>query len=195
MPPWRRVQTESSVFTRQRSARRESSIWTILLPSRSATGPTTSSGLRWRWPGPGRSSRAPTSWSPHRCPSVRACRPRRRLRYRSAIGLLTVAGLSIDTIELAKLCQKAENEFVGMRCGIMDQFISCNGQHDHALMIDCRSLEKRPVPIDPRARIVVANSMVITSWRPASTTSGEPRARRRSIFFLRCLVRSRRCAT
>lgn len=74
--------------------------------------------------------------------------------------LLTVAGLPIDTIELAKLCQKAENEFVGMRCGIMDQFISCNGQHDHALMIDCRSLEKRPVPIDPRARIVVANSMV-----------------------------------
>lgn len=75
-------------------------------------------------------------------------------------GLLTVAGLSIDKVELAKLCQKAENEFVGMRCGIMDQFISCNGQHDHALMIDCRSLEKRPVPIDPRARIVVANSMV-----------------------------------
>lgn len=74
--------------------------------------------------------------------------------------LLTVAGLPIDTVELAKLCQKAENEFVGMRCGIMDQFISCNGQHDHALMIDCRSLEKRPVPIDPRARIVVANSMV-----------------------------------
>ncbi|MCM5556262.1 galactokinase [Pleomorphomonas sp. JP5] len=74
--------------------------------------------------------------------------------------LLTVAGLPIDTVELAKLCQKAENEFVGMRCGIMDQFISCNGQHDHALMIDCRSLEKRSVPIDPRARIVVANSMV-----------------------------------
>ena len=74
--------------------------------------------------------------------------------------LLTVAGLPIDKVELAKLCQKAENEFVGMRCGIMDQFISCNGQHDHALMIDCRSLEKRPVPIDPRARIVVANSMV-----------------------------------
>lgn len=74
--------------------------------------------------------------------------------------LLTVAGLPIDKVELAKLCQKAENEFVGMRCGIMDQFISCNGQHDHALMIDCRSLDKRPVPIDPRARIVVANSMV-----------------------------------
>lgn len=75
--------------------------------------------------------------------------------------LLSLAGdTSPDTVELAKLCQKAENEFVGMRCGIMDQFISANGVHDHALMIDCRSLEKRPVPIDPGARIVVANSMV-----------------------------------
>ncbi|AJY45493.1 galactokinase [Martelella endophytica] len=75
--------------------------------------------------------------------------------------LLSLAGeTEIDTVELAKLCQKAENEYVGMRCGIMDQFISCNGVHDHALMIDCRSLEKRPVPIDPKARIVVANSMV-----------------------------------
>lgn len=75
-------------------------------------------------------------------------------------GLLTLAGVAVDRVELAKLCQKAENEYVGMRCGIMDQFISCNGEHDHALMIDCRSLEKRSVPIDPRARLVVANSMV-----------------------------------
>ena len=74
--------------------------------------------------------------------------------------LLSLAGLPVDTVELAKLSQKAENEFVGMRCGIMDQFISANGTADHALMIDCRSLETRAVPIDARARIVVANSMV-----------------------------------
>lgn len=74
--------------------------------------------------------------------------------------LLSLAGIPVDTVELAKLTQKAENEFVGMRCGIMDQFISANGTADHALMIDCRSLETREVPIDPRARIVVANSMV-----------------------------------
>lgn len=74
--------------------------------------------------------------------------------------LLSLAGEAVDTVELAKLCQKAENEYVGMRCGIMDQFISCNGVHDHALMIDCRSLATRSVPIDPKARIVVANSMV-----------------------------------
>ena len=74
--------------------------------------------------------------------------------------LLSLAGQRIDTVELAKLCQKAENEYVGMRCGIMDQFISANGAADHALMIDCRSLKTRLVPIDSRARIVVANSMV-----------------------------------
>ncbi len=74
--------------------------------------------------------------------------------------LLSLAGLPVDTVELAKLSQKAENEFVGMRCGIMDQFISANGAEDHALMIDCRSLKTELVPIDSRARIVVANSMV-----------------------------------
>ncbi|MBU1176065.1 MAG: galactokinase [Alphaproteobacteria bacterium] len=74
--------------------------------------------------------------------------------------LLSLAGIAVDTVELAKLGQKAENEFVGMRCGIMDQFISANGAVGHALMIDCRSLETRKVPIDSRARIVVANSMV-----------------------------------
>ncbi len=74
--------------------------------------------------------------------------------------LMALHGLSVDTVALAKLCQKAENEYVGMRCGIMDQFISANGAADHALMIDCRSLETRLVPIDTRARIVVANSMV-----------------------------------
>ncbi|MET3598483.1 galactokinase [Martelella mangrovi] len=74
--------------------------------------------------------------------------------------LLSLSGHAVDTVELAQICQKAENDYVGMRCGIMDQFISCNGVHDHALMIDCRSLERKPVPIDPKARIVVANSMV-----------------------------------
>ena len=74
--------------------------------------------------------------------------------------LLALSGHDVDTVELARICQKAENEYVGMRCGIMDQFISCNGVEGHALMIDCRTLERTPVPVDPRARIVVANSMV-----------------------------------
>ena len=74
--------------------------------------------------------------------------------------LLTVNDLSIDRKELALLCQRAENEFVGMRCGIMDQFISCYGQRDHALMLDCRSLEYKLLPLSPSARMVVCNTMV-----------------------------------
>jgi galactokinase len=47
-----------------------------------------------------------------------------------------------------------------MRCGIMDQFIACSGAAGRALMIDCRSLDSRLVPIDPKARVMVCNTMV-----------------------------------
>jgi galactokinase len=74
--------------------------------------------------------------------------------------LLTESCLPVNLVELAQCCQRAENEFVGMRCGIMDQFISCHGVAGHAVLLDCRSLEYRLVPIDPRARLVICNSMV-----------------------------------
>jgi galactokinase len=93
-----------------------------------------------------------------------------------ASALLHVADLAIDGVDLALLCQKAENEFVGMRCGIMDQFIACRGRAGHALMIDCRSLEETAVPIPAHARIVVANSMV----HHQLAGGGEYNARRRS---------------
>jgi galactokinase len=75
-------------------------------------------------------------------------------------GLLSVCGAKIDRLELAKTCQRAENEFVGMRCGIMDQFISCHGVEGCALLLDCRSLQARPIPIDPSVRIVISNTMI-----------------------------------
>jgi galactokinase len=68
--------------------------------------------------------------------------------------------LDLDPVRAALLGQRAENEFVGMRCGIMDQFISSLGQADHALLIDCRSLEYQPVPIPNGVRIVVTDSDV-----------------------------------
>ncbi|PPD44472.1 MAG: galactokinase [Methylocystis sp.] len=74
--------------------------------------------------------------------------------------LMSVAGEPIDRLELAKASQSAENAFVGMRCGIMDQYISCHGIEGCALLLDCRSLEATPIRIDSRARIVVANTMV-----------------------------------
>lgn len=66
----------------------------------------------------------------------------------------------IDRTALALLCQRAENEFVGARCGIMDQFVACNGHTGHALLIDCRSLKYRALRLPPGIRLVVCNTMV-----------------------------------
>ena len=59
---------------------------------------------------------------------------------------------------MAKLCQRAENEWVGVRCGIMDQMISAAGRADHALLIDCRSLETEAVPLPPDTVVVVLDT-------------------------------------
>ncbi len=74
--------------------------------------------------------------------------------------LLTNSGLVVDPTRLALACQRAENDFVGIRCGIMDQFIACHGAAGHALLIDCRSLDHRLVPVDPGVRLVICNTMV-----------------------------------
>jgi len=71
--------------------------------------------------------------------------------------------LPIDGVTLARLCQRAENEFVGVQSGIMDQFASALSRADHALLIDCRSLAYRPVPLPLTSAglaIVIANSAV-----------------------------------
>jgi galactokinase len=59
---------------------------------------------------------------------------------------------------MARLCQRAENEWVGMKCGIMDQMISAAGQADHALLIDCRTLETEAVPLPPGTVVVVMDT-------------------------------------
>ena len=87
--------------------------------------------------------------------------------------LLAVSKESIDRDELAQLCQKAENEFVGARCGIMDQFVACHGKSGCALLLDCRSLESRPLRLPTDVRIVICNTMV-----KHSVASGEYNKRR-----------------
>ena len=76
------------------------------------------------------------------------------------LALLTSSGESVDRTQLALLCQRAENDFVGMRCGIMDQFVSCHGKSDHALMLDCRTLAFELLPLPATTRMVICNSMV-----------------------------------
>jgi galactokinase len=70
-----------------------------------------------------------------------------------------LAGFKMSRVELALLCQRAESEFVGMNCGIMDQFVSALGQRHHALLIDCRSLHYQPVPLPAETAVVVADTM------------------------------------
>jgi len=74
--------------------------------------------------------------------------------------LLSAANHAIDRTKLALLCQRAENEFVGARVGIMDQFVSCHGRAGHALLIDCRSLEFRSLRLPSRVSLVICNTMV-----------------------------------
>jgi galactokinase len=71
-----------------------------------------------------------------------------------------LSALALDPVRAALLGQRAENEFVGMRCGIMDQFISSLGKADHALLIDCRSLDYELVPMPAGARVVVTDSAI-----------------------------------
>jgi galactokinase len=78
----------------------------------------------------------------------------------TALAVLSLIGASYPGPVLARLCQRAENEFVGASCGIMDQFISANGAKDHALLLDCRDLSFRLAPIPVNVALVIANTMV-----------------------------------
>ncbi len=78
----------------------------------------------------------------------------------TALAVLSLIGASYPGPVLARLCQRAENEFVGANCGIMDQFISANGIKDNALLLDCRDLSFKPAPIPPGVALVIANTMV-----------------------------------
>lgn len=74
--------------------------------------------------------------------------------------LLAASGYEIDCKQLALVCQRAENEFVGARCGIMDQFVSCYGRAGHAVLLDCRSLDFRLLALPSQIDLVFCNTMV-----------------------------------
>ncbi|HEV2420069.1 MAG TPA: galactokinase [Candidatus Acidoferrales bacterium] len=93
----------------------------------------------------------------------------------SAYALLGRFGHRIEPTRVALLCQKAENDFVGARCGIMDQFASCHGTAHHALFLDCRSLEYRKIRLPDQFRMVICNTMV---QRQLSSHESQYNARR-----------------
>jgi galactokinase len=92
----------------------------------------------------------------------------------TAFALAALSGVKIDRRRLALLCQQAENEFVGARVGIMDQFISLFGQAHKALMLDCRSLEFKLLPLPDNVRLIICNTMV--KHELASSAYNERRA-------------------
>jgi galactokinase len=78
-----------------------------------------------------------------------------------AMAFCSVSGLKINREKLARICQRAENEFVGMQCGIMDQYACLLGRKGCALFLDCTTLENDLVPLDEaKARIVVCDTKV-----------------------------------
>lgn len=82
---------------------------------------------------------------------------------------------NIDNMELAKLCQAAENEYIGVNCGLMDQFASANGIKDSALFFDTSNLEWFPVDLPDDVALVITNSKL-----PRSLSGSEYNLRRNS---------------
>lgn len=84
-----------------------------------------------------------------------------------------LGGWTLPPMQMARLGQKAENQYVGVNCGIMDQFASACGQADRLLYLDCRSLEWQSVPLSGELAIVVADTTI-----RRKLTSGEYNNRR-----------------
>ncbi|MHB1001518.1 MAG: galactokinase [Armatimonadota bacterium] len=82
------------------------------------------------------------------------------LEVASAFAWQVLNGFEMSGPEMALLCQSAENQFVGVNCGIMDQFISRLGKKNHALFIDCRTLDFQLVPLPTTGiKVVIADTL------------------------------------
>jgi galactokinase len=83
------------------------------------------------------------------------------LEVATATLLEAMTGKTLDPIEKAVLCQRAEHDFAGVPCGIMDQFTSILGQENHALLLDCRSRTTTPVAMtDPSVTVLIINTNI-----------------------------------
>lgn len=107
------------------------------------------------------------------------------LEVSSALALLN--GRALDKLELAKLCQRAERNYVGMPCGIMDQYISVFGRRHSAVEIDCRSLGHRLVSLPEGITFIAVNTMVKhalsgSAYRDRVQECGEAVAGMRTVY-------------
>lgn len=105
----------------------------------------------------------------------------------TALAAADLMGAKYAGPEMARLCQRAENEFVGSKCGIMDQFVSVNAKEGHALLLDCRDLSFRLAPIPEHVALVIANTMV-----KHAVTGGEYTSRRAEVEEAAAAIRRHR---
>jgi galactokinase len=82
------------------------------------------------------------------------------LEMATAHALLALSSIAMPALEIIHACHDAEFEFVGVHCGIMDQFISCLAKKNHALFLDCQSLQYEHIPVPARCKLVVCDTGV-----------------------------------
>jgi galactokinase len=80
------------------------------------------------------------------------------LECATAVVFRELGGWHLEAEKMAQLCQKAENQFVGVKCGILDQYSSCLGKKGCTLLLDCRSLSTRPIPVAQGVQIVICDT-------------------------------------
>jgi galactokinase len=100
-----------------------------------------------------------------------------------AQALVSVSGFSLPPIAMAKICRRAENEFAGVSCGIMDQFVSAVGRAHHALFLDCQSLDHEYIPLPGHVRIIVCD----TGVERTLASSGYNKRRQECLFAVKQL--------
>lgn len=98
-------------------------------------------------------------------------------------GKLKIENEELSMVTAAKLAQQAENQFVGVNCGIMDQFISALGAAGHALMIDCRSLGYELVPMPPGATVLVVDTTAPRTLAGSAYNQRRAECEAGAIFF------------
>ena len=105
------------------------------------------------------------------------------LELAAARAFAAVSDMRWDPTTMAALAQQAENTWMGMQCGIMDQLISAAGQAGHALLIDCRSLEIEPVPLPPDTDVVVMDTATRRALVDSAYNERRARCEAAAAFF------------
>ncbi|HUX45953.1 MAG TPA: galactokinase [Terracidiphilus sp.] len=109
------------------------------------------------------------------------------LEVAAAFAVTSLLSVNFSGPEIARICQRAENEYAGANCGIMDQFISANGVENNALLLDCRDLTFKLAPIPQDVALVIANTMV-----KHSVVGGEYTTRRAEVEAACAVIASHR---